>query len=113
MKSLSLAAVLCALLTSCSEPTLPKAAEKPPEPVTGRYALQQMFVAARTWAQDLQIANMTSMHFTQVPTVPGKAGGWQVTFVSPSLQQSRTYTWAATEISTSIHQGVRDERPQS
>jgi hypothetical protein len=82
-------------------------------PVTGRYALQQMFVAARTWAQDLQIASMTSMHFTQVPSVQGKAGGWQVTFVSPSLQQSRTYTWAAADISMSIHKGVTDERPSS
>ena len=112
MRSLLIPAVLCALLTCCSEPpSKPKEPEKPPEPVTGRHALQQMFLAARTWAQDLQIANMTSMHFTQVPDAPGKAGGWQVTFVSPSLQQSRTYTWAAAEISISIHQGIRDERP--
>ena len=100
------------MLTSCSEPTLPKEPEKPPAPVTGRHALQQMFIAARTWAQDLQIASMTSMHFTQVPSEPGKAGGWQVIFVSPSLGQSRTYTWSAAEISTSIHKGIRDERPQ-
>src|ERR1700676_2351414 len=111
MKSSALVAVACSMLVSCSEPPKPKEPEKPPVPVTGRYALQQMFVAARTWAQDLQIANMTSMHFTQVPEVLGKAGGWQVTFVSPTLQQSRTYTWAAAEISISIHQGVRDERP--
>jgi hypothetical protein len=113
MKSTLLIAAACSLLVSCSEPTLPKKVEKPPEPVTGRHALQQMFVAAHTWAQDLQIANMTSMHFTQVKDAPGKAGGWQVTFVSPSLQQSRTYTWAAAEISTSIHEGTRDEQPQA
>jgi hypothetical protein len=103
----------CAVLSSCSEPPKPKEPEKPATPVTGRYALQQMFVAARTWAQDLQIASMTSMHFAQVTSEPGKAGGWQVTFVSPSLQQSRTYTWAATEISMSIHKGVGEERPSS
>jgi hypothetical protein len=113
MKAPLLVAALCTMLTSCSEPTLPKEPEKPPAPVTGRHALQQMFIAARTWAQDLQIASMTSMHFTQVPSEPGKAGGWQVIFVSPSLQQSRTYTWSAAEISTSIHKGVRDERPTS
>ena len=111
MRSPLVAVAVCAFLTSCSEPPKPKEAAKPPEPVTGRYALQQMFVAARTWAQDLQIASMTSMHFTQVPPEPGKAGGWQVTFVSPSLQQSRTYTWAATEISMSIHKGIGNERP--
>ena len=111
MKAPLFAAAMCALLTSCSsEPPKPKEPEKPPVPVTGRYALQQMFVAARTWAQDLQIATMTSMHFAQVPDEPGKAGGWQVNFVSPSLQQSRTYTWAAAEISMSIHKGITDER---
>src|SRR5947209_11401544 len=88
-----LAAAVCALLTSCSEPPKPKEPEKPPAPVTGRHALQQMFIAARTWAQDLQIASMTSMHFPQVPSEPGKAGGWQVIFVSPSKQQSKMYTW--------------------
>ena len=113
MRSSLLVAIVCAVLTSCSEPPKPKEPEKPAAPVTGRYALQQMFVAARTWAQDLQIAGMTSMHFAQVPPVPGKAGGWQVTFVSPSLRQSRTYTWAATEISVSIHKGIRDERPNA
>src|SRR5579864_230349 len=113
MKSSLLVVAACAVLTSCSEPPAPKVAEKPAEPVTGRHALQQMFIAARTWAQDLQIANMTSMHFTQVPSAPGKAGGWQVTFVSPSQQQSRVYTWSAAEISMSIHKGIRDERPNS
>jgi hypothetical protein len=113
MRSPLLVATVCALLTSCSEPTKPKEPEKPAEPVTGRHALYQMFVAARTWAQDLQIASMTSMHFSQVPEVPGKAGGWQVTFVSPSQQQSRVYTWAGAEISMSIHKGITDERPNA
>jgi hypothetical protein len=112
MKPLFLTVAACAFLTSCSEPPKPKEVEKAPEPVTGRYALQQMFIAARTWSQDLQIANMTSMHFSQVPDTPGKAGGWQITFVSPSLQQSRTYTWAGADISMSIHQGITDERPE-
>jgi hypothetical protein len=111
MKLPLLIAAACSLLVSCSEPPKPKEPEKPPAPVTGRYALQQMFVAARTWAPDLQIASMTSMHFTQVPSEPGKAGGWQVTFVSPSLRQSRTYTWAGADISPSIHKGITDERP--
>jgi hypothetical protein len=111
MKSPFILVAACSLLMSCSEPPKPKEPEKPPAPVTGRYALQQMFIAARTWAPDLQIANMTSMHFAQVPTAPGKAGGWQVTFVSPSLQQSRTYTWAGAEISMSIHKGISEERP--
>ena len=110
MKSLLIVAA-CALLVSCSETPVVKEPEKPPEPVTGRHALQLMYITARTWAQDLEIANMTSMHFSQVKDSPGKAGGWQVIFVSPSLRQSRTYTWAAAEISNSIHQGVRDEQP--
>jgi hypothetical protein len=111
MKSHLLIAAACSLLVSCSEPPQPKEAEKPPVPVTGRYALQQMYVAARTWTPDVEIATMTSMHFTQVPTAPGKEGGWQVTFVSPSLRQSRTYTFAGADISPSIHKGINEERP--
>jgi hypothetical protein len=113
MKSPLLIAAACSLLVSCSEPPIPKEPEKPPAPVTGRYALQQMFVAARSWAPDLQILSMTSMHLTQVPTVPGKAGVWQAIFVSPSLQQSRTYTWAAVEVSMSIHKGISEEHSTS
>jgi len=113
MKPPFVVAAVCVLLTCCSDPPKPKEPEKPPVPVTGRHALQQMYISARTWAQDLQIASMTSMHFTQVPPEKGKAGGWQVIFVSPSLQQSRMYTWSAAEISTSIHKGIRDERPSS
>jgi len=113
MKSFFATIVAFSLLTCCSEPPKPKEAEKPPEPVTGRYALQQMFIAARTWSPDLQIVSMTSMHFSQVPDAPGKAGGWQVTFASPSLQQSRTYTFAGADISPSIHKGITDERPNA
>jgi hypothetical protein len=111
MKLPLILAAVCSLLVSCSEPPKPKEPEKPPVPVTGRYALQQMFLAGRTWAPDIEILSMTSMHFTQVPTAPGKAGGWQVTFVSPSLRQSRTYTFAGADISMSIHKGITDERP--
>jgi hypothetical protein len=111
MKSPLVIVAACAFLVSCAEPPKPKEPEKPAVPVTGRYALQQMFIAARTWAPDIQIASMTSMHFTQVPPVAGKAGGWQVMFVSPSLRQARTYTWAAADISPSIHKGINEERP--
>jgi hypothetical protein len=72
-----------------------------------------MFLAARSWAPDLQIASMTSLHFDQVKDEPGKAGGWQATFVSPNLRQSRVYTWAATEISMAIHKGVAGDQPGS
>jgi hypothetical protein len=113
MRSPLLLAAVCAILTSCSEPPTPKEPEKPPAPVTGRYALQQMFIAARPWAQDLQIASMTSMHLPQVKDAPGKTGAWQVIFVSPSQRQSRTYTWAAVEVSMSIHKGISDERPNA
>jgi hypothetical protein len=104
--------VFLALTVACSDPPKPKEPEKPAEPVTGRYALQQMFVAARTWSQDLQIVSLTSLHFAQVTPVAGKEGGWQVTFASPSLQQSRTYTYAVMDISNSIHKGIGEERPE-
>jgi len=114
MKLPFLVVAACLVLGSCSsEPPKPKEPEKPAEPVTGRQALQKMYIKARSWAQDLQIASLTSLHFDQVKDEPGKAGGWQVTFVSPSLQQSRVYTWSAAEISMSIHAGVGEDRPTS
>lgn len=114
MKLPYLAVAACLVLGSCSsEPPKPKEPEKPAEPVTGSHALQKMYLTARSWAPDLQIASMTSLHFDQVKDEPGKAGGWQVTFVSPSQQKSRVYTWAAEEISMAIHKGVGSDQPSS
>jgi hypothetical protein len=102
MKTLTLfsAAALLLLLAGCStEAPAPekKAEEKPAEPVTGRQALQQMYIAARGWAADIQPIKVTSILLTEVKAAPGRAGAWQALFVSASQSRARSYTYSVVE----------------
>jgi hypothetical protein len=97
------------LLSACSDS--PKTAEKkePPKPLealTGRQAFQQMYPQARGWAPDAQPRQINSLNLAQVPAEKGKAGVWQVVFVSPSLGKAKTYTYSAIEAEGNLHQGV-------
>jgi len=104
--------VLSALLIGCSgaPKEQPKTAEKkqeaPPEPVSGNTAFFRMFTAARGWAADIEILRCGSIHLEGVPRVPGKAAAWQVTFLSPSLGKSRSYTYSVIEAEGNLHKGV-------
>ncbi len=104
------------MLGSCgSEPSKPAAnseAAKPAEPVTGLHALYQMYTAARSWAPDLQVLSLNSLHLDQVKDQPGKSGAWQATFASPSQSKSRTYTFSTIEASMTMHQGVNPDTPR-
>src|SRR3984885_8616205 len=70
---------------------------KPPEALTGRQAFQRMYPQARGWAPDAQPLQISSLNLAQVKAGDGKAGVWQVVFVSPSLGKAKTYTWSAVE----------------
>jgi hypothetical protein len=111
MKTFTLfsAAALLLLLAGCStEPAAPqkKAEEKPPEPVTGRQALQQMYISARGWAADIEPIKVTTLAVADVKSVPGKAGAWQALFVSPSQNKARAYTYSVVEGEGNLHKGV-------
>jgi hypothetical protein len=100
---------LVLFLSACSD--APKTAElkqpaKPPEALTGRQAFQQMYPQARGWAPDAQPLQIRSLNLAQVKAGPGKAGVWQVIFVSPSLGKAKTYTWSAVEAEGNLHEGV-------
>ena len=114
LKSIAALTGLAMLMAACG-PSAPatKQAEAPLEPVTGLHALYQMFGASHQWAPDAQVYELTSINVTDVKPQPGKAGAWQVTFVSPSLQQSRIYTYAVAEESTSLHQGINSSKAES
>jgi hypothetical protein len=105
-----LAMVPSALLIGCGD-TSPRVVEKKKEPVAvaGLHALYQMYPRARTWAPDLQVVRVSSVHLTEVAPVPGKAGCWQATFLSPSLAMQRTYTFSVLEVSETLHEGVNLE----
>ena len=94
-------------LTGCLSGPKPRQEEPaPPEPVTGLHALAQMFSAARTWQPDVLVLRVTSLNAGKVKPQPGRAAAWQATFVSPAARQSRTYTFAVADVSTSIRQGI-------
>ncbi len=101
---------MLALLLSCGE--APKSAGpaakkevKPPEAVTGRYALYQMFAPARTWAADAQVLELKSIQLPEVKAEAGKAGAWQATFVSPGRGMARSYTYSVIEAPGNLHKG--------
>jgi hypothetical protein len=103
--------VLILLLSACSEAPREaaeksKEPEKPAEPVTGRYAFQQMFVSARAWAPDVQVLQVASIPLQEVKSPPGKAGAWQAIFVSESRRKQRMYTYSVVETVGNLHKGV-------
>src|ERR1035437_4507174 len=82
-----------------TKPPVPKkkAKKNPAEPVTGRQALQQMYIAARGWAADIQIVRLTSILLPEVKAEPGKAAAWQALFLSASQNKARSWTYSVVE----------------
>jgi len=103
-----LAAIAAAFLIGCSEPPPPekKVAEPPPTPVTGRQAFQQTLGMSHAWAADAQPIRVSSMNLTNPKSEEGKAGAWQIVYVSPSRSRQRLYTWSAVELGSDLHKGV-------
>jgi hypothetical protein len=109
---LAAAATCLLLLNACSETpqtTEKKAAEpaKPAEPVGGKYALYQMYTAARgVLGADIEPVRMNSINLAGVKAEPGKAAAWQCTFVSTRAAKARTYTYSVIESEGNLHKGV-------
>ena len=96
------------LLGACSEPAkkADKKVEPPLEPITGRAAFFKVYAAARAWAPDAQPMQVVSILLPEVKAEAGKAGAWQVQFVSPSRGRSRSWTWSAIESAGNLHKGL-------
>jgi hypothetical protein len=110
IKLLSLTIALVVMWgTGCSEqPAAPvKKVEAKPEPVTGQSALFKMYQVARTWSSDCQVLKLNSVHVSEVPEQPGKAGVWEGIFISPSKGNAHSYTWSAIDsVEQNLHKGV-------
>ncbi len=111
--STALLAAAALLLTACSgtpEATTKseqtKEAAAPPQPAAALSAYYAMYKPARAWATDLLPLSLTRGDVPGVENQGGKAGMWIAVFVSPSLRQARTLTWAAADSGTEIHKGV-------
>ena len=104
-----LATAISLLACGCSQPgteTITTSPQKPLEPITGRQALQYTHGSARFWAQDAQPITVRSINLDQLKAVDGKAGAWEIDYVSAQMARARTYTWSAVEIGDSLHKGV-------
>lgn len=111
-KRLALLIPVMFLAVSCTE--APKEAkkkepEKPPEPVSGRTAFHQMFVAARSWAPDVQPLQLVSLPIEGVKPADGKFGAWRCLFASQTKAKLRIYTYAVVEGTGNLHKGVFHE----
>lgn len=102
--------VLAALLLAACSDTPTVETKKPPappvEPITGRQAFQQTYPPARTWALDCQPIRIRSLNLPTPKSNGGKAGAWEILWVSQSRARQRIYTWSAVEAEGNLHQGV-------
>jgi len=103
------------LLSSCSDTSTEtkKEPEKPPAPITAQSAFLSTYAAARTWAGDSLPIRIRSINLADVPSENGKAGAWEITYVSASRQEARIYTWSAIEASETLHKGIFGGKPQT
>jgi len=107
---------LILLLSACSETpteTKVKEPEKPAAPITAQQAFRYTYPAARAWAGDSLPLRIRTINLTDVPSESGKAGAWELTYVSPSQQSARIYTWSAIEAPGNIHKDVFAGKPQT
>ena len=100
---------LILLLSACSDApteTKVKEPEKPAAPITAQQAFRYTYPAARAWAGDSLPLRIRSINLADVPSESGKAGAWEMTYVSPAQQAARIYTWSAIEAPGNIHKDV-------
>jgi hypothetical protein len=96
-------------LAACSESpseSKAKAPEPPAQPITGRQAFQMTYPQARTWAADCQPMRIRSYNLPNPPSAGGKAGAWEILWVSAAKGRQRIYTWSAVESEGNLHKGV-------
>jgi hypothetical protein len=60
---------------------------------------------ARIWSPDCQPIRIRSMNLANPKSEDGKAGAWEIAYVSPSKMRQRSFTWSAIE-EGSLHKGV-------
>ncbi len=104
------------ILAGCTQPATnapagnetPAAAQPaaPPEPVAAKTAFWPMYTSARSWSPDIQTISVVAEEVPGFKNEAGKAAMWQATFGSPTLRQSRVYTYAIATVQPDIRKGV-------
>ena len=105
---------LILLISSCSDTSTEtkKEPEKPPAPVTAQSAFLYTYPAARAWAGDSLPVRIRSINLADVPSDSGKAGAWEISYVSAVGHEAKIYTWSAIEASETLHKGIFAGKPE-
>jgi len=92
---LSMAVLWVAMATGCTSDSGQPAATKaqPPDLLAGRAAFQQLFIAARGWAQDIKPYQLQSQTVGDYRGKDGKAVVWRAAFAS-ATRGSKPFTWS-------------------
>ena len=116
MKKIALTSLVLLLLAACSSSTktgsiaesqpTAKATPKQADYLTGRAALQKMYISARGWAGDVQLFRLQSQFTADAPTSEGKAGLWRASFASPSKRMMKLFVWSGLVGPDTPEQGV-------
>lgn len=115
MTKIAVACVALALLAACS--STPKTGNSESQPaakpvpkqaeyLTGRTALQQMYISARGWAGDAKLFRLQSQFTPGAPTAEGKAGLWRASFASPSKRAMKMFVWSGLVGPDAPEQGI-------
>jgi hypothetical protein len=79
--------------SNASQPST-QAQPKPAEYLTGRVAVQKMYISARGWAGDAKLFRLQSQLTPDAPTSEGKAGLWRASFAAPSKRAMKLFVWS-------------------
>lgn len=111
-------AILLSLIGCSSEPkktaeTKPAEAKPAFQPtfLTGREALQKMYISARAWTGDVKPFNLQSMATKDANGQDGKSGVWSCGFASPSRRGLKAFTWSGIKADDAPEPGV-SSRPE-
>jgi len=113
MKKLLLAMLALAMLTACSSEA-PKSAEsakpqpKPPEVLTGRSAIQKLYISAHGWGPDARPYRLESTPNADSNGRDGKSAIWHAGFASVAQRGTKPYTWSGSGIDLGVNPGIED-----
>src|ERR1700741_1521154 len=113
MKKLLLVIFALALLTACNSEA-PKKAEtakpqpKPPELLTGRSAIQKLYISAHGWGPDARPYRLESTPNADSNGHDGKSAIWHAGFASVAQRGTKPYTWSGFGTDRGVNPGIED-----
>jgi hypothetical protein len=113
MKKLLLVMFALATLTACNSEA-PKTTEtakpqpKPPEVLTGRSAIQKLYISAHGWGPDARPYRLESSPNADSNGHDGKSAIWHAGFASVAQRGTKPYTWAGSGDDRGVNPGIED-----